>query len=989
MSDAAAAADASLSNAAINYKDTLNLPVTGFQMKAGAAKREPEIEAFWEEHHVYERAQAARDKQHRFLLHDGPPYLSADKIHIGTALNKILKDIVTRYKTQRGYYSPYVPGYDGHGLPIENAVVKNIQGGRHAITPLELRKRCRAFALKNLAGQEANFKRLGVWGNWAKPYITIDADFEATQVRLFGDMYQKGYVYKGLKPVYWCPTCETALADAEVEYADHRSWSLYVRFPVDADTLEAWPETDPEQRDALRDAGFVIWTTTPWTLPANLALSVHPDFQYVVLQHATFGKVVVAAGLAEAFCQAVGWGQDSVTRLTQFPGQALSGLAGSHPFIDRRSPLLMGAHVTLDAGTGIVHTAPGHGMEDYVVVQKYDQDALREGRATLGILSPVDSRGLFTAEAGDRFQGQFYEKANPGVVALLEECNALLHSGRFTHSYPHCWRCQQPVIYRATEQWFIGMASLRPEALAAIRTVAWVPARGESRITAMVENRGDWCISRQRVWGVPIPVFYCANETCRHVLLSEATMAALENHFRVHTSDIWWEWPAERLLPEGTQCPACAGSAFVKETDIMDVWFDSGVTHTAVVDARQDELGPLPVDLYLEGSDQHRGWFQSSLLTSVMLRGQAPYRQVLTHGFVLDADGRKMSKSLGNVIDPQAVISQYGADILRLWVASVDYASDVRIGQNTLTQLAEVYKKIRNTVRYVLGNLADYDPARHRVDLQRDGSLLDHWVMARLAEVLAILTDAFDQYEFHKFYQVLQNFCVVDLSALYFDVAKDPLYCNAPDSPARRAIQTVLHEILSVLVRVLVPVMPHLAEDMWLSIPEHQRPCFDNQPVMESVLLTPWPAPPEGFAQPAQRDAIHADMTHFMALKEAVNKLLEGPRAEGRIGSSLEAAIYIRPPAGDAASPAIQAFLQHAALLPSWLIVSEVIFSSEAPTAAPEVLSLIETPGFHLTAGLAPGDKCARCWKFVSSVGSFPDHPTLCARCHEAVCMVH
>jgi isoleucyl-tRNA synthetase len=977
----------------INYKDTLNLPVTAFQMKAGAAKREPEIEQFWDEQQTYFKAQSAKDKSRRFLLHDGPPYLSSEKIHIGTALNKILKDIVNRYKCQQGFYSPYVPGYDGHGLPIENAVVKNIQGGRQAITPLELRKRCRDFAAKNLAGQESNFKRLGVWGNWEKPYLTIDAEFEAIQVKLFGDMYRKGFVYKGLKPVYWCPVSESALAEAEIEYADHVSHSLYLKFALDETSIPA----EHPHRALLTDVGFGVWTTTPWTLPANLALSVHPDFVYAVVSTThplgvACGKLIVAQELLSAFSTAITpktleEGQapltaDDWTIHATLTGQQLEGLSARHPWIDRGSIVLTGQHVTLEAGTGVVHTAPGHGMDDYNVVMRYNQPLPVEEQ--LPILSPVDNRGILTAEAGEALAGQFYDKASPMVIDILRDKGLLIFNSKFKHSYPHSWRSHSPVIYRATEQWFINVDAIREQALTAIKDTQWIPARGEARITSMVEGRGDWCISRQRVWGVPIPVFYCANPDCRTPLVNEQSIDKLFEAFKEHTSDIWWDWSAEQFLGADTACSVCGGKHFNKETDIMDVWFDSGVTHTTVVEARKEELGDLPAELYLEGSDQHRGWFQSSLLTSVMLRGKAPYKRVLTHGFVLDGDGRKMSKSLGNVIEPQTIINQYGADILRLWVASVDYTNDVRMGNNTITQLAEVYKKVRNTVRYILGNLADYDPAQHHVAMA-DLSLLDKLTLNRLYTVLGQLTEAFDQFEFHKFYQLLQNFCVVDLSSLYFDVAKDTLYCDPKNSQTRRGVQTVLHELLSVLVRVLVPVMPHMAEDMWLNIPDAQKPRFADADGVEqlypSVTLTPWPTVPVAFE--ALDSQIEANGSLLLTLKETVNKALEIPRTAGLIGSSLEVKLTL-----SGVTDAMKALLPHVlAILPNTLIVSQVVLDNSASGAIdPEdLLADLTTELVSIKAVKASGGKCARCWKYDEAVGHSTQHPTLCARCEQAV----
>ncbi|MGE0199436.1 MAG: isoleucine--tRNA ligase [Candidatus Melainabacteria bacterium] len=973
---------------AVSYKETLNLPQTPFKMKAGAAEREPEIEAWWTEQGVYEQSLATRKNAGaaRFVLHDGPPYLSSDKIHIGTALNKILKDIICRYKYQRGFYAPYVPGYDSHGLPIENAVVKTIKGGRHAVTPGELRKQCRAFALKNLDGQEANFKRLGVWGNWGDPYLTMKAEYEATQTKLFYQMFNDGHVYKGLKPVYWCPSCETALADAEVEYADHTSHSIYVKFPFHEETDDAGNiikafgvNISTQWTTLLKNASFVIWTTTPWTLPANLALAVNDEFRYSVIE-VNNEKLVIAEKLLERFLADIG--NPPSKTIGTLDGYQLEGFLAQHPFLDRKSVVLLGDHVTLDAGTGIVHTAPGHGMEDYLVVQEYNKDKAESER--LPILSPLDDKGKFTEEAGvPALNGVFYEKGSEIVLDILKEKNALLGHSKYAHSYPHCWRCHNPVIYRATPQWFVNINGIRQPALEAIKKVEWIPARGEARIASMVEGRTDWCISRQRVWGVPIPLFTDTRtgEALSHPGLTEH----LYEKFREHTTDIWWDASAEELLgdlPADVRTALAieerlAAGALAKEMDIMDVWFDSGVSHTAVVEARADELGHLPVELYLEGSDQHRGWFQSSLLTSVMLHGKAPFKSVLTHGFVLDQDGRKMSKSLGNVVDPNSVIKQYGADVLRLWVASVDYGNDVRIGQQSIQQLTEVYKKVRNTIRFILGNLAGFNPATDTV-ANDQLSMLDQYILHRLQAMTAEITDAFDAYEFHRYFHLLQNFCVVDLSQLYFDVTKDILYCDATSGTRRRAVQTVLYELLKTLLPMLVPVMPHLAEDIGFSLPGEQK--FYTG----SVVLADWPVPNPAY----QNEAIETAMDQLLALKETVNLTLEGPRKEGHIGSALEATITlsIREANHPLATQLAQLSAEELATL---LLVSEVRLG-EPLAATGWQASKPHADGsgatiLTVTATGATGAKCERCWKLEPTVGNHAAHPSLCDRCSAAV----
>lgn len=933
------------------YKDTLNLPETTLAMRANAAQREPEIQKFWEEINVYEKNIAQRDKTNKFILHDGPPYLSSDKIHIGTALNKILKDILIKYKSQKGFYSPYVPGYDAHGLPIENAVVKSIKGGREAVTPVELRKLCREFAAKNLKGQEENFKRLGVWGNWAEPYLTIAPEFEAEQIRVFGEMFEKGYIYKGLKPVYWCADCETALAEAEVEYADHTSDSIYVRFKFDeADAKKAYQSAGIESE---KDLYAVIWTTTPWTIPANLAISLNPHFEYSFIEKD--GDVyVIGTDLIGMFTQGVEWeeGQYSVIGTTK--GAELELLNTKHPIYDRKSPIILGEHVTTEAGTGCVHTAPGHGLEDYEVGMKYKLD----------VLSPLNNRGIFTEEAGE-FEGVHYKKGNAIVIERLTELGALLASKKISHSYPHCWRCKHPVIYRATAQWFVNVESFRDKAMEAIANVQWIPASGQQRIGNMVESRSDWCISRQRAWGVPIPVFYCKD--CEEAIVTPETIAKVADIFDKESSDAWCKYEAKDLLPEGFKCSKCGGIHFTKEKDIMDVWFDSGVTHKAVVDARADELGGTPVELYLEGSDQHRGWFQSSLLTSVATKGVAPYKAVLTHGFVLDAEGKKMSKSLGNVVAPQEIVKVYGVDVLRLWAASVDYTSDVKIGDNVIKQLVEIFKKIRNTSRFLLGNLYDFDPA---VDYVAYDELkeIDKYALHKLQTLIVNVTEAFDNYEFYKYYQCLQNFAAVDLSAFYLDIMKDRLYTAGKKSLSRRACQTVLFETFQTLVRLLVPVMPHQAEDIFSHTPECQKGG------LESILLSDWARGDEKWID----ETINAKWDGILKVKEVVNRAIEPLRVDKKVGSSLEVAVYVDASSKEDIQKALVASKED---LSTIFIVSQVFVEGEAPD---EILNTYEADGFKVIVGKAVGEKCDRCWKY-RPLGVDSDNPTICRECLEAL----
>ncbi len=938
-----------------DYKNSLNLPQTKFKMKANAAFKEVETQKYWEENNIYEKNIAQRDKNNKFILHDGPPYLSSEKIHIGTALNKILKDILVKYKSQRGYYSPYVPGYDGHGLPIENAVVKSIKGGREAITPEELRKKCREFAHKNLKGQENNFKRLGVWGNWEKPYLTIDPEFEGEQIRVFGEMYQNGYVVKGLKPVYWCADCETALAEAEVEYAEHTSKSIYVKFQIEGE--EARKAYEAAELNINNPLGAVIWTTTPWTIPSNLAIALNPKLQYGFVQKDGEEQVyLIAIDLLENFARGVEWEENTYKILGTTSGSKLEYLKANHPLYDRHSLLILGDHVTTEAGTGCVHTAPGHGLEDYEVGNRYD----------IGVLSPLTNKGIFTEEAG-QFAGIRYNKANDIIIEELQKAGALLGLSEIQHSYPHCWRCKAPVIYRATEQWFVDVGAFREKTLGEIDKVQWIPKSGHQRIYKMVESRSDWCISRQRAWGVPIPVFYCKD--CNKSIVTEETIAKVADTFDKESSDAWIKYDAKTLLPEGFSCPDCKRQNFKKEADIMDVWFDSGVTHRAVVDLRKDELGSTPVELYLEGSDQHRGWFQSSLLTSMATKGTSPYKSVLTHGFALDSNGRKMSKSLGNVVDPQKIVNVYGADVLRLWAASVDYTNDVKIGDNIIQQLVEVFKKVRNTSRFLIGNLFDFDPAVDYVEYS-ELKEIDKYALHELQVLVKKITDAFDNYEFYKYYQLLQNFAAVDLSSFYLDIVKDRLYTAGKKSVSRRACQTVLHETLQTLVRLMVPVIPHQAEDIWQFIPEIQK---GNT---ESILLSDWPE--------IKSEWLNAEIDEkwntILQIREIVSKAIEPLRADKKIGSSLETSvsIYIENKAD-----VVEMLKSQANELSSIFITSQAEVSAE--DIQPEkTMRVHEEEGYKIYVTSATGEKCERCWKF-RTLGEHSEHPTICTECAQAV----
>ena len=932
----------------MEYKETLNLPKTTLEMRANATKKEPETQKFWEEHEIYEKNIAQRDKANKFILHDGPPYLSSEKIHVGTALNKILKDILIKYKSMSGFYAPYVPGYDGHGLPIENKVVKNIKGGREAVTPAELRAKCREFAWNSLKGQESEFKRLGVWGDWEHPYLTINPEFEAEQVRVFGDMYKKGYIEKGLKPVYWCASCETALAEAEVEYADHTSTSIYVRFKFDEEATEKIGKlVDLPNKNVYA----VIWTTTPWTIPSNMAISMHPRFDYTFFTYKN-DVYVIAQGLLANFLEGVNWEEKDINVIGSVKGADLELLNTNHPLYNRKSPIILGEHVTLDAGTGAVHTAPGHGLEDYEVGCRYN----------IEVFSPLDSKGVWTEIVGDKdLEGIPYYKGGKIVIEKLQNCGALLAAADINHSYPHCWRCKNPVIYRATPQWFVKVDKFRDATLEAIKGVKWIPASGEARISNMVQGRTDWCISRQRAWGVPIPVFYC--EECGEPIVTDETIENVAKMFEKESSDAWVKYSAEELLPKDFVCPHCGKKHFRKEKDIMDVWFDSGVTWRAVVEKRSEQLGHTPVEMYLEGSDQHRGWFQSSLLTSMAVQGKAPYKSVLTHGFVFGEDGRKMSKSLGNYIRPDDIIKNYGADILRLWAASVDYRNDTKIGDNIIKQLAEIFKKTRNTARFLLGNIFDFDPTQDYVKYE-DLKPIDKFALHKLNKVVEEVTVAFDNYEFYKYFQCLQNFAAVDLSSFYLDIVKDRLYTAGKKSVSRRACQTVLYETLQVLVRILTPVMPHQAEDIWQNTPEMQRGG------LESILLADWVK----FNKEWDNAQLEEDFTKILKTREVVTRAIEPLRAEKKVGSSLEVAVYVK-------SDDSEILKANAKDLADIFITSQAYVADSAPS---EVLNEYTENGITVWVTKAEGEKCERCWKF-RKLGEHAGHETICSDCYDAV----
>lgn len=925
-------------------------------MRANAVKREPQIQDFWANEQIYETL-AAQNPGDIFVLHDGPPYANGD-LHIGHAMNKILKDIINKFQMLQGRKVRYVPGWDCHGLPIELKVLQTLTPEqRKALTPLKLRWKARDFALKTVERQRKSFQRYGVWADWESPYLTLKPEYEAAQIEVFGRMALKGYIYRGFKPVYWSPSSQTALAEAELEYPEgHESQSIYVTFEVTA--LSA----DAEQTLAAYMPGLkvAIWTTTPWTIPGNLAVSLNPDLTYAVVETGNKEHLLVAADLVETLKATF---ETALTVKASIPGKALENSTYRHPLFDREGPLVMGDYVTTESGTGLVHTAPGHGQEDYLVGQQYG----------LAMLSPVNGDGKFTADAGP-FEGlDVLDGGNDAVITALKEVGALLKEEAYAHKYPYDWRTKQPVILRATEQWFASVDGFREDVLKAIAQVSWVPAQGENRITSMVSERSDWCISRQRSWGVPIPVFY--EETTREPLLNEETLTHIQGIIAAHGSDAWWEMAVEDLLPESYRND---GKTYIKGTDTMDVWFDSGSSWAAVV--KQREALQYPADLYLEGSDQHRGWFQSSLLTSVAAEGVAPYKQVLTHGFVLDEKGRKMSKSLGNVVDPAIVIEggknqkeepAFGADVLRLWVSSVDYASDVPLGKTILSQMADVYRKIRNTARFLIGNLADFDPSKHAIAYDRLPEL-DRYMLHRMTEVFGEVTDAFKTYQFFRFFQTVQNFCVVDLSNFYLDIAKDRLYISAPDEVRRRSCQTILAIALDNLAKAIAPVLSHMAEDIWQALP------YDTG--HKSVFESGWFTLDQDWNNPE----LAAKWAQISQLRQDVNKVLESARSEKLIGASLESKVLLHIPdqdlraqlsvfnSGDSSNGVDE--------LRYFFLASEVeLVDSAAAIAALEFKGETDIATIGVTQ--AKGEKCDRCWNYSETVGTHPEHPQLCDRC--------
>ncbi|MFH1905109.1 MAG: isoleucine--tRNA ligase [bacterium] len=911
----------------MEYKDTLNLPKTSFKMKANLSQKEPEILRNLEEQNIYQKIRDKYKGQPSYILHDGPPYANGD-IHVGQAFNKIMKDMVIKYKTMKRFDAPYVPGWDCHGLPIEYQLLKELGVTRHQIGHVEFRKKARSYANKYIERQKKEFKRLGVFGEWDNPYLTMDFNYEAEIIRAFGRLAKEGYVYKGRKPVYWCIKCETALAEAEVEYKDKTSPSIWVKFPI-------------KNKSATY---ILIWTTTPWTIPANVAVAVHPGFKYAFVKTRISGieqVLIMAEGLVSAVLDTCLGEKYEILKVVK--GEDLGSMEYRHPFLDRIGKVVFADYVELNEGTGCVHTAPGHGADDYLTGIKFN----------LPILSPVNNKGEFTEEAGSDLKGRNVFEANAKIVDKLSSKSLLLHEDKVQHSYPHCWRCKEPVIFRATPQWFMSVDkhNLRSRALDIIKKVKWIPPRTMNRIDAMLMTRPDWCLSRQRYWGVAIPALYCTN--CKHTILDQTIIENVAKLVSVKGSDAWFEVDIGEIVPKNFACPKCGKTSFEKEKDIIDVWFDSGVSHEAVLKKRKNLS--WPADLYLEGSDQHRGWFQTSMLVSMGLNNKSSYRSVLTHGFVMDGEGKKMSKSIGNVIDPQDVTEKYGADILRLWVCSSDYKDDIRISDDILKQIVDVYRRIRNTVRFILGNISDFNPDKDGIAYNKLTEI-DKWMYSKLQELIKNVGDAYENFAFNKVYVLLNNFCANELSSFYLDVLKDRLYTAKGDSFQRRSSQTVLYEIIENMARLMCPVLTFTSEEIWEHIPGKK----------DSVFLAEFPN------QGKIDNSLHQKWQEILSIREKVLKIIEEAREKKLIGNSLEAevAIYCTKETAEF----LESFKE---TLPLIFIVSKVSITQFSKTDSKEKLRIVVE---H-----ASGEKCVRCWNWKESVGKDAQHPQLCTRCVEVM----
>ena len=916
-----------------DYGKTLNLPKTDFPMRGNLPQREPEFQEKVLDNGLYEKILKKNEGHESFVLHDGPPYANGE-IHIGHALNKVLKDTIVRYKALKGYYTPYVPGYDTHGMPTEKKAIEKLGLDRDKIPVSKFRDTCKEFTSNYKDKQTEGFKRLGCIGDWEHPYITYDPALESRQLGVFWDMYKKGYMYKGLKPVYWCTDCETALAEAEIEYQDVDTMSIFVKFPVRVS--KGLFETD--------NTYFVIWTTTPWTLPGNVGITIGGEFEYSLVEVGN-EKLLMAKALVDDVMAKIG--VTEYKTLNTYMGTELEGILCKHPFLDRDSRVVLGSDdtivVELGTGTGAVHTAPGYGKEDYLC-------GLKNG---LDIVVCVDGKGFQTKEAGI-FAGLRYDKSNDAIINWLEENNFLLYKQKINHAYPHCWRCKNPIIFRATEQWFCSVDKFRDQAIKEANKVNWIPGWGAERITTMISERADWCISRQRTWGVPIPIFYCKD--CGKEYITEESIEKIKKLFKEKGSNAWWDLTEKELMPEGAKCE-CGCTEFKKESDIMDVWFDSGSTHQSVLVERGL---PYPADLYLEGADQYRGWFQSSLLTSVATNGIAPFKQVLTHGWTVDGEGKKMSKSLGNGISPQDVIKEYGADILRLWVLSSDYQSDVSLSKNILVQITEVYRKLRNTARYILGNIFDFDPNKDMVKYE-DLEEIDKYALLKLNDLVKKCIHSYDNYDFHEAYQAINVFCVTEMSSFYLDILKDRLYSNVPDSKERRAAQTTMYIVLNNLVKLLAPMTCFTAEEIWSFMPK-----LDSENV-ESVMLTSYPTVNEKYEDASLREK----WEKIVRIKEVVAKKLEEARANKVIGHSLNAKVTLY-----AEEDLYEFIKENLKLLQSVFIISLLDVQKNERSNEEKLGVKVE---------VAPGEKCERCWMYSETVGEDHDHPTLCHRCADVM----
>ncbi|MDP4108966.1 MAG: isoleucine--tRNA ligase [Bacillota bacterium] len=922
---------------------TLNLPRTDFPMRAGLPQREPELLKEWKEEDLFSKLTEINKGKPEFILHDGPPF-SNGNIHMGTALNKVLKDFINRYKSMAGYYTPYVPGWDNHGMPIESAIIKKNKLDRKKMTIPEFRNRCKEFAEDFVDKQRSQFIRLGVLGDWEHPYLTMNPEFEEEEVRVFGDMYQKGYIYKGMKPVYWCPHDETALAEAEIEYQESKVDSIYVKFALKDDMGKI-----KSLIGTTENVYFVIWTTTTWTLPGNVAISLNPEFIYDFVKVENGEIYIIAHELIEAVIKTAEIGHYEI--LGSIKGSDMDRMSARHPIIDRDSLIIVGDHVTLDAGTGCVHTAPGHGAEDFVACRSYN----------LPVIVPVDSKGYMNEFAG-KYEGIYYDKTNELIIDDLKAAGALLAIKKIDHTYPHCWRCKNPIVFRATDQWFCSVEAFKDKAVEASRDVTWIPGWGEDRIISMIRERADWCISRQRHWGLPIPVFYC--EDCKKPVCTPETIEAVSALFGKYGSNAWYEKETEEILPKNFLCPHCGGKHFTKETDTLDGWFDSGSSHIAALEKQKD--AKWPADLYLEGADQYRGWFQSSMLTSVAVKGKAPYKTVLTHGWVVDGEGKAMHKSLGNAVEPEAIIKEYGADILRLWVASSDYTVDVRVSDSIFKQLSQNYLKIRNTARYILGNLDGFNPD-DTVSVS-EMEELDRWALMRLNALIKKVRDAYENYEYHIISHAIHNFCVVDMSNFYLDVIKDRLYCEQHDGKPRRSAQTAMYLILDALVRMLAPILAFTSDEIWKAMPHHSGA---NR---EHVVLNDMPTPDEKYEF---SEELSEKWAKIVALRDDVNGVLEKARAEKLIGKPLEAKVKLY-----AEGEALDFLKSLNTMLPAIFIVSQVETAEGA--GGDDQFDYFGTK-LGVKVSRALGDKCERCWIYSENIGENKEHPSLCKRCADVV----